>query len=82
MLKFGLVDDVIPEPLGGAHWDYDEAAEYFKKLSNPGHSKALQQIPARTKNRGPDRKNSGAWVFGMKRIRMVLQKAPTTFINN
>ncbi|MEO6404255.1 MAG: acetyl-CoA carboxylase carboxyltransferase subunit alpha [Ferruginibacter sp.] len=30
MLKFGLVDDVIPEPLGGAHWDYDEAASIVK----------------------------------------------------
>jgi len=31
MLGFGLVDDVIPEPLGGAHWDYDEAADIVKK---------------------------------------------------
>ena len=23
MLKFGLVDGIIPEPIGGAHWDYD-----------------------------------------------------------
>jgi acetyl-CoA carboxylase carboxyl transferase subunit alpha len=30
MLKFGLVDGVIPEPLGGAHWDHDEAAELVK----------------------------------------------------
>lgn len=30
MMKFGLVDDVIPEPLGGAHWDYDEAADIVK----------------------------------------------------
>ncbi|MEO7265839.1 MAG: acetyl-CoA carboxylase carboxyltransferase subunit alpha [Ferruginibacter sp.] len=30
MLGFGLVDDVIPEPLGGAHWDYDEAAAIVK----------------------------------------------------
>ena len=30
MLQFGLVDDVIPEPLGGAHWDYDEAANIVK----------------------------------------------------
>jgi acetyl-CoA carboxylase carboxyl transferase subunit alpha len=30
MLNFGLVDDVIPEPLGGAHWDYDEAAAILK----------------------------------------------------
>ncbi len=30
MLSFGLVDAVIPEPLGGAHWDYDGAAEILK----------------------------------------------------
>jgi acetyl-CoA carboxylase carboxyl transferase subunit alpha len=30
MLGFGLVDGVIPEPLGGAHWDHDEAAALVK----------------------------------------------------
>ena len=30
MLKFGLVDEVIPEPPGGAHWDYNGAAEIVK----------------------------------------------------
>jgi len=45
MLKFGLVDDVIPEPLGGAHWDYDEAAAILKNYLIPV-IKELQQIPA------------------------------------
>lgn len=31
MLKFGLVDGVIPEPLGGAHWNHDEAALLLKE---------------------------------------------------
>ncbi|HEV3250057.1 MAG TPA: acetyl-CoA carboxylase carboxyltransferase subunit alpha [Puia sp.] len=31
MFKFGLIDGIIPEPLGGAHWDYDEAAALLKK---------------------------------------------------
>lgn len=31
MLKFGLVDGVIPEPLGGAHWDHDLAASLVKE---------------------------------------------------
>jgi len=31
MVEFGLVDGIIEEPLGGAHWDYDEAAELVKK---------------------------------------------------
>ncbi len=35
MLKFGLVDGVIPEPLGGAHWDYDEAATILKNYLIP-----------------------------------------------
>ena len=30
MLKFGLVDGVIPEPLGGAHWDHNLAASMLK----------------------------------------------------
>ncbi|HEU5053183.1 MAG TPA: acetyl-CoA carboxylase carboxyltransferase subunit alpha [Hanamia sp.] len=35
MLKFGLVDGVIPEPLGGAHWNYDEAAANVKDYIKP-----------------------------------------------
>jgi acetyl-CoA carboxylase carboxyl transferase subunit alpha len=31
MLRFGLVDGIIPEPLGGTHWDYNEAAAILKK---------------------------------------------------
>lgn len=27
MKGFGLVDEIVHEPLGGAHWDYSEAAE-------------------------------------------------------
>lgn len=43
MLGFGLVDDVIPEPLGGAHWDYDEAASLLKNYLIPTIA-SLQQI--------------------------------------
>lgn len=32
MHKFGLVDGVVPEPLGGAHWDYTEAAQNLKHV--------------------------------------------------
>ena len=45
MLKFGLVDDVVPEPLGGAHWDYEEAAQLLKNYLIPVIA-ALQKIPA------------------------------------
>jgi len=31
MLSFGLIDGIIPEPVGGAHWDYNEAADILKK---------------------------------------------------
>lgn len=45
MKGFGLVDDIIPEPAGGAHWDYNEAAKILKgsllKVLNE-----LKQIPA------------------------------------
>lgn len=45
MLKFGLVDKVIPEPLGGAHWDYQQAADILKSFLIP-EIKMLQAIPA------------------------------------
>ena len=43
MLKFGLVDGIIPEPLGGAHWNYDEAAANLKSYIKP-ILKELEQI--------------------------------------
>ncbi|MCX6323786.1 MAG: acetyl-CoA carboxylase carboxyltransferase subunit alpha [Sphingobacteriales bacterium] len=46
MLNFGIVDDVIPEPLGGAHWDYDEAAALLKNYLIPT-IEALEKIPER-----------------------------------
>ena len=45
MMKFGLVDDVIPEPLGGAHWDYDEAATIVKNYLIPVIKELQQQTP-------------------------------------
>src|SRR6478752_2315583 len=30
MKGFGLVDEIVPEPEGGAHWDYNEAAAILK----------------------------------------------------
>jgi acetyl-CoA carboxylase carboxyl transferase subunit alpha len=43
MLKFGLVDGIIREPLGGAHWNYDEAADNLKTYIKPV-LKELEQI--------------------------------------
>src|SRR5918993_290267 len=45
MLKFELVDGIIPEPLGGTHWDYDEAAAILKKFLIPV-IKELKTIPS------------------------------------
>ncbi len=50
MMQFGLVDDVVPEPLGGAHWDYEEAAELLKNYLLPT-IKALKAIPAQERIR-------------------------------
>jgi acetyl-CoA carboxylase carboxyl transferase subunit alpha len=30
MKGFGLVDEIVPEPEGGAHWNYNEAAQILK----------------------------------------------------
>lgn len=45
MKNFGLIDEIIPEPCGGAHWDYMEAAEILKKFLGP-ILKELKEIPA------------------------------------
>ena len=44
MLKFELIDGIIPEPDGGAHWDYDEAAQMVKSYIKPVLQQ-LKQIP-------------------------------------
>jgi acetyl-CoA carboxylase carboxyl transferase subunit alpha len=45
MKGFGLVDDIIPEPAGGAHWDYNEAAQILKNHLLPVLQE-LKKIPA------------------------------------
>lgn len=45
MLGYGLIDAIIPEPVGGAHWDYLEAANILKNFIKPV-IKELKQIPA------------------------------------
>jgi len=41
--KFGLVDTVIPEPLGGAHRDYETTAESLKSLISHQLDQLCQQ---------------------------------------
>lgn len=48
MLEFGLVDGIVPEPLGGAHWDYDEAGRLLKEYIKP--------ILAELKQVGPEQR--------------------------
>ncbi len=45
MLKFGLVDGIIREPLGGTHWDYDEAASILKDYLLPVLKELKQLTP-------------------------------------
>ncbi|HEX2536356.1 MAG TPA: acetyl-CoA carboxylase carboxyltransferase subunit alpha [Chitinophagaceae bacterium] len=45
MLKFGLIDGIISEPDGGAHWDYDESARILKEYLLPV-LKELKGVPA------------------------------------
>ena len=45
MKEFGLIDGIIPEPAGGAHWDYQEAATKLKDFLIPV-LQSLKQIPA------------------------------------
>jgi acetyl-CoA carboxylase carboxyl transferase subunit alpha len=45
MKSFGLVDDIIPEPLGGAHWDYAESANILKAHITPV-IRQLKQVDA------------------------------------
>jgi acetyl-CoA carboxylase carboxyl transferase subunit alpha len=62
MLGFGLIDGIIPEPIGGAHWDYDESAKILKNYLLPV-IKELKQIPAdkRVNNRIEKFGKMGFW---------------------
>ena len=62
MFGFGLIDGIIPEPIGGAHWDYNEAAALLKpKLLQT--IKQLSEIPAeqRITNRIEKFNKMGFW---------------------
>jgi acetyl-CoA carboxylase carboxyl transferase subunit alpha len=43
MKGFGLVDEIVHEPVGGAHWDYADAANILKSYI----VKALQELRAK-----------------------------------
>ena len=50
MLGFGLIDGIIPEPVGGAHWDYNEAATILKNYLIPVIQELKQQTPEQRVN--------------------------------
>lgn len=62
MLKFGLVDGIISEPLGGAHWNYDEAAKNMKEYIKPIFEELKQIKPElRVNNRIEKFNKMGFW---------------------
>lgn len=48
MKGFGLVDEIVPEPDGGAHWDYDGAAAILKSYITKALDE-LKDIPAQVR---------------------------------
>jgi len=44
LLKLGIIDEIVPEPPGGAHRDYQVAAENLKKALLK-HLTELKKIP-------------------------------------
>jgi len=43
MVGFGLIDGIISEPVGGAHWDYAGSAQILKEYLIPV-LKELKQV--------------------------------------
>lgn len=62
MQGFGLVDEVVPEPLGGAHWDYEGAAANLKTYIKKALDE-LRDIPPqkRIENRIEKFNKMGFW---------------------
>ncbi len=62
MKGFGLIDEIVPEPIGGAHWSYTEAAAILKE----NIIKAIQSVKdidaaIRTENRIEKYSKMGFW---------------------
>lgn len=62
MLGFGLIDGIIKEPYGGAHWDYGESAQHLKDYIIPVLQE-LKKTPAeqRIQNRIEKFSKMGFW---------------------
>jgi acetyl-CoA carboxylase carboxyl transferase subunit alpha len=62
LVELGIVDDVIPEPFGGAHRDVDQAAKSLK-ATLVRHLDALRGVPADALRRSRYEKYRKAGVF-------------------
>jgi acetyl-CoA carboxylase carboxyl transferase subunit alpha len=50
MLGFGLIDGIVPEPVGGAHWDYDASAQILKNYLVPVLQELKRKSPEERSN--------------------------------
>ncbi len=62
MFNFGLIDGIITEPIGGAHWDYNESAQLVKQYLLPVIKELKQLTPElRTQQRIEKFGKMGSW---------------------
>ena len=62
LLELKIIDGIIPEPLGGAHRDYDAAAEAVKKQCKKSLKRLKKMKPAKLiENRIEKYSSMGAW---------------------
>lgn len=62
MHQFGLIDSIVPEPLGGAHWDYQQAADLLKPFITDTIRELQQMDPQeRVKQRIEKFNKMGFW---------------------
>lgn len=62
MHQFGLIDSIVPEPLGGAHWDYQQAADLLKPFITDTIRELQQMDPQeRVKKRIEKFNKMGFW---------------------
>jgi len=62
MKGFGLIDEIVPEPYGGAHWSYEEAAAKLKEKIVGALKEVKDIAPAtRVENRIEKYSKMGFW---------------------
>ena len=62
MKGFGLIDEIVPEPFGGAHWSYTEAAAILKEKIVAALNEVKDIAPAkRVENRIEKYSKMGFW---------------------